>query len=61
MEAVEVKEKKKSPFYKKVQILQAERFADRADLVEAILEDDELYTLEQVDAAITKFLKGKVV
>ena len=61
MEAVEVKEKKKSPLYKKVQILQAERFADRADLVEAILEDDELYTLEQVDAAIAKFLKGKVV
>ncbi len=61
MEAVEVKEKKKSPLYKKVQILQAERFADRADLVEALLKDDELYTLEQVDAAIAKFLKGKVV
>ncbi len=61
MEAVEVKEKKKGPLYKKVQILQAERFADRADLVEALLEDDELYTLEQVDAAIVKFLKGKVV
>ena len=45
--------------YTKAQILAAEKFSNRRDLLGAILKDQE-YTLDQVDAEIEKFRKGKV-
>lgn len=44
----------------KEQILRSERYAKRRDLLTALLEDDKQYTLEEVDTAIDKFMKGKV-
>lgn len=52
--------KAKPVVYTKQQILASKRFAKRRDLVGALLNDDEQYTIDQVDAAIVKFLKGKV-
>lgn len=52
--------KAESVEYTKQQLLASKRFAKRRDLVGALLNDDEQYTIEQVEAAIVKFLKGKV-
>ena len=35
-------------------------YKERADLINALLENDRRYTLEEVDAAIKKFMKGTV-
>lgn len=42
------------------QLAASKRYANRRDLINALLEADKAYTLEQVDAAIEKYLKGKV-
>lgn len=52
--------KAKPVVYTKQQILASKRFAKRRDLVGALLNDDELYTVNQVDTAIAHYMKGKV-
>lgn len=45
----------------KAKILTLQRFANRRDLLGAILEDGKSYTLAEVEAAIENFMqKGKV-
>lgn len=46
--------------YSKDQILASEKYAKRRDLVNALLDDDKEYTIEEVDEMMQKFLKGKV-
>ena len=46
--------------YKKQELLKAECYRERKDLVGALLEDGREYSLEEVDAVLDKFLKGKV-
>ena len=46
--------------YKKQELLKAERYRERKDLVGALLKDGREYSLEEVDAVIDKFMKGKV-
>lgn len=46
--------------YKKQELLKAECYRERKDLVGALLEDGREYSLEEVDAVIDKFMKGKV-
>lgn len=46
--------------FSKAKILTFQRYAPRRDLLGALLEEDRPYTLEEVDAAIEKFMKGKV-
>ena len=46
--------------FKKQELLQAECYPGKRDLVSALLEDDREYSLSEVDAAIEKFMKGKV-
>lgn len=46
--------------YNKNKILGMKRYANRADLLQALLEPDKTYTLDAVDAAISDFMKGKV-
>jgi glutamyl/glutaminyl-tRNA synthetase len=46
--------------FTKEQIVQSDRYANRKDLVEALLDDGKKYTFETVDNEIEKFLKGKV-
>lgn len=51
---------KSAPAYTKAQILAAEKYNNRRDLLGALLSDDRSYTLDLVDAEIEKFRKGKV-
>ncbi|MEQ2680382.1 hypothetical protein AAAU98_27065 [Enterocloster citroniae] len=46
--------------FKKQELLQAECYQGKRDLVRALLEDGREYSLSEVDAAIEKFMKGKV-
>lgn len=46
--------------FNKTKILGMKRYANRADLLQALLEPDKTYTLDAVDAAISEFMKGKV-
>lgn len=46
--------------YSKKQILQSAKYAKRRDLLTAVLEENRAYTLDEVDARIEKFMKGKV-
>lgn len=46
--------------YSKKQILQSTKYAKRRDLLTAVLEENRAYTLDEVDARIEKFMKGKV-
>lgn len=46
--------------FSKEQLLTAERFQDRKDIVNALLSDDKQYTVESVEQKITKYMKGLV-
>ena len=46
--------------YSKEQLKRAKRDMERKDLVNALLEDNRQYTLDEVDTAIEKFMKGTV-
>ena len=52
------KEKDTTIIFTKAQLLQSKRYAHRVDLLGALLEDRE-YTLEEVDALLNQFMKGK--
>ncbi|MEQ2424371.1 hypothetical protein [Enterocloster hominis (ex Hitch et al. 2024)] len=46
--------------FSKQELLQAECYRGKKDLVSALLEDGRKYSLKEVDAVIEKFMKGKV-
>lgn len=46
--------------YTKAQIAVSKRYANRRDAVGALLEEDKTYTLNEVDAKMEAFMKGKV-
>lgn len=46
--------------YTKDQILLSGKYTKRRDLINALLEEDKEYTIDEVDAVMDKFLKGKV-
>ncbi len=46
--------------FSKEQILRSERYAKRRDLLHALLEKGKTYSFEEIDAKISKFMKGKV-
>lgn len=46
--------------YSKEQILVSTKYANRRDLVDALLDDKKKYTMETVDNMIESFMKGKV-
>ena len=46
--------------FDKATLLASARYADRRDILAALLEDDEQYTFAQVDAALQNFMKGAV-
>lgn len=49
-----------APKFSKAQILRAARYVRRRDLIGALLKDGVKYSHEEVDAAIEKYMKGKV-
>lgn len=57
--ATKQKEKQDAMFSKE-QILASNKYVDRRDALDAILEDNGVYTIEQVDSLLEKFMKGKV-
>ena len=44
----------------KENILKFKRYRNRVDLLNALLEDNKAYTIDEVDALIDEFMKGKV-
>lgn len=46
--------------FSKEQILASARYANRRDLVDALLDEKESYTLETVDNMIENYMKGQV-
>lgn len=51
-----IKPKNKAGFSKE-QFLNSDRFANKRDLLQTVLKDDEKYTAEQADKLISAFLK----
>lgn len=52
--------KSKDAAFSKKQLAAAKRYADKRDLINALLSDDKLYTVKEADALIDQYLKGKV-
>ena len=50
---------KQESMFTKEQILASKKYTNRRDALDAIL-DDGVYTIEQVDSLLEKFMKGKV-
>nr|DAZ41857.1 MAG TPA: hypothetical protein [Caudoviricetes sp.] len=48
------------PKFSKEQVLAAAKYRENRDLVDALLDDGEKYTLEQVDKMIEDYKKGMV-
>ena len=46
--------------YTKAQLAESEKFSAQRDCLAAVLEDDKVYTAAEAEAAVEKFLKGKV-
>lgn len=46
--------------FSKKQLLAAERFQERKDIVNALLSSDKQYTVEAVEQMIEKYMKGQV-
>lgn len=46
--------------FPKTEILKAERYRGRQDMIHALLQEGVSYTLKEVDEMISCFLKGKV-
>jgi hypothetical protein len=46
--------------FSKEQIISSKRYKDNRDIVKVLLNDNEMYSFEEVDSLINKFMKGKV-
>ncbi len=51
---------KKEKIFGKEQLLNSERFRGKRDLAEAALADGEMYSAEEAEKIMEKFLKGSV-
>ena len=49
------------PRFTKAQLMASNKYANRKDLIGALLDDNTEYTTAQVDELIEKYLKGKVI
>lgn len=46
--------------FSKLQILEAKKYRDQVDIVNALLVEGTVYSIQEVDALIDKFMKGTV-
>ena len=53
-------QEKVEKLFSKEQLLAAERFQERKDIVNALLSPDKQYTVETVEQMIEKYMKGQV-
>lgn len=51
---------KEVPEFTKEQLLKSERFKDKRDLIDALLADNEKYSLAAVEEKINNFMEGQV-
>lgn len=58
--AVEQAVEQTEPKFSKEQLVRCGKYRNRRDLVDALLNDNEKYTMKQVDTMIEEFMKGKV-
>ena len=58
-EKVEKKETAEVKFTKS-QLIKSKKFAGKADVLNALLSDDEFYTIGNAEGIVEKYLKGKV-
>ena len=49
-----------APTYTKGQLMRSKRFMAQRDLLNTLLEDNKRYTMAEVEAAMDKYLKGRV-
>lgn len=54
------KSEQTEPVFSKEQILASDRYANRRDLVDALLDEDKSYTMKTVDNLVEKYMKGQV-
>ena len=59
-EVKEIKESKKIKRFSKQSILISDRYRTRRDLLNILLLDNKIYSYEEVDKMIDKFMKGSV-
>lgn len=52
--------KEKVQKYSKTQLIKSERYSNRRDLIGAVLKDNELYSLSEVDTAVLNYEKRSV-
>lgn len=57
---VNIETEKNIHTYSKQQILRSKAYADKQDIIDALLEDHKEYTLESVDEIIKKFMEMEV-
>ena len=55
-----VNEERKEELFTLEQLIAAEKFGNRKDMLKSILSDREEYTISEVEKRIEKFMKGKV-
>lgn len=48
------------PSFTKEQLLQSKKYEGYVDILEALLDDDKLYTSEEVDSLLSTFMKRSV-
>ncbi|MFR3787250.1 MAG: hypothetical protein ACLTWR_08160 [Agathobaculum desmolans] len=53
-------EAKEAPAFSKEQLLTFAKYRERRDLLGVLLEDEQRYTYDEVDALMNDFMKGKV-
>lgn len=58
--SAEMKAERDKQTFTKEQIIASARYANRRDLVEALLNDGEKYTMIDIDKKIDDYMKGKV-
>ena len=60
MAKTETKTEQAAATYTKAQLTASKKYANRRDIISALLDDGKAYTLDEVDALINKYMKGKV-
>ena len=55
-----VNEREKPATFTKQQLLKSKKYAEKKDLLSALLVDDRSYSMAEVEEILNKFLKGKV-
>lgn len=52
--------KTKTTLHSKQQIIASNKYSNRRDILDVLLEDEKNYSLEEIEQTIDEFMKGKV-